>query len=225
MNALKKYAAELIGTMVLVFMGCGTAVVIGTTIGGGLLPVALAFGLSIVALAYVIGPISGCHVNPAVSLAMALNKKISWLNFVGYVVSQLIGAIIGAALLKLIIHFGVIDQTGMGLGANGFGYLGWVGACVVEIILTAIFVFTILGVTSDENKASVAGIVIGLTLAFVHIIGIRLTGTSVNPARSFGPALLAGGEALRQVWVFLLAPLVGAVVAWALFKLVEVNKR
>lgn len=217
MNNMKKYAAELIGTMVLVFMGCGSATLLGTDVPGGYLAVALTFGLAIVAMAYVIGNISGCHVNPAVSLAMLINKKINFKDFTGYVIAQVIGAIIGAALIKLIVSFGIIDKTG-GLGSNGVANAGGIGgALVIEIILTFIFVFTILGVTSDEKKSSVAGIVIGLTLTFVHIVGIALTGTSVNPARSIGPALFAGGESLSVLWVFILAPLVGAVIASVIF--------
>ncbi|MCL1874168.1 MAG: MIP family channel protein, partial [Clostridiales bacterium] len=214
---------ELIGTMILVFMGCGSAVVLGAAVGGGHLAVALAFGLSIVAVAYVIGSISGCHINPAISLAMLLKKRMSFSEFAGYVIAQIMGAIAGAALLKLIVSFGVIDQTGA-LGSNGTANVGTAGALVVEVILTAIFVLTVLGVTSDKNKGNVAGIVIGLTLAFVHIVGIPLTGTSVNPARSLGPALLAGGENLANVWIFIVAPLVGAVIAVGLFSLWEEKK-
>ena len=221
MENLRKYTAELIGTMILVFMGCGSAVVLGTVIGVGPLAIALAFGLSIVATAYVIGPVSGCHVNPAVSFAMLLMKKLSLKDFCGYVIAQIIGGVIGAALLKLIVSFGIIDLTGA-LGANGVNNAGGIiGALVIEIILTAIFVFTVLGVTSDESKSGVAGIVIGLTLTFVHIVGIPLTGTSVNPARSIGPALFAGLDSLSVVWVFIVAPLIGAAAAVGLYKLVK----
>jgi aquaporin Z len=218
--SVKKYAAELIGTMVLVFMGCGSAAFLGVSADGGHLAVALAFGLSIVAMAYVIGNVSGCHINPAVSFGMLLSRRISGKDFVCYVIAQIIGAIIGAAILKGLVAVSVIgDQTGA-LGANGFGGVDMTGAIVVEIILTFIFVLTILGVTSDESKGSVAGIVIGLTLAFVHIVGIPLTGTSVNPARSIGPALFAGGKSLTELWVFIVAPLVGAAIAALVFKLV-----
>ena len=213
MDNVKKYVAEFIGTMVLVFMGCGSAMLLGCDAAGGHLAVALAFGLSIVAMAYVIGNISGCHINPAVSLAMLINKKLSISDFVGYVISQVLGAIAGAALLKAMTGFGVADLTGA-LGSNGVANAGGIGgAIIIEIILTFIFIFTILGVTSDESKGEVSGIVIGLTLAFVHIVGIPLTGTSVNPARSLGPALLAGGQSLSDVWVFILAPLAGAAIA------------
>lgn len=217
---VKKYVAEGIGTGVLTFMGCGAAVVLGTDIGGGHLAVALAFGLSIVAMAYVIGNISGCHINPAVSFGMLLSKRISGKEFCFYVIAQIIGAIVAGALLKMLATFySVGDQTG-GLGSNGFGTVGMAGAIIVEIILTFIFVLTILGVTADTSKGAVAGIVIGLTLAFVHIVGIPLTGTSVNPARSIGPAIFAGGDALSQLWVFIVAPLVGAAIAALVYKAV-----
>jgi len=225
MSSIKKYVAELIGTMVLVFMGCGSAVVLGCNVGGGHLAVALAFGLSIVAMAYVIGNISGCHINPAVSLAMLINKKLSVTDFIGYVVAQILGAIAGAGLLKMIVAFGVVDATG-GLGSNGdVAKIGIPGMIAVEIILTFIFVFVIIGVTSDETKGGVAGIVIGLTLTFVHIVGIPLTGTSVNPARSIGPALLSGNsDALANVWIFIVAPLVGAVLAAIVYKVIKLGK-
>jgi len=213
MSNFKKYPAEFIGTFVLVFMGCGSAVFLGADVGGGHLAVALAFGLSIVSMAYVIGGVSGCHINPAVSLAMFLEKKISLPEFAGYAVSQILGAIAAAGLLSIFVSFGINDMTGA-LGANGIAGAGGIaGAFLIEIVLTFIFVFTILGVTSSEKNVGVAGIVIGLTLAFVHIVGIPLTGTSVNPARSIGPALLAGGDALANVWVFILAPLIGSALA------------
>ena len=224
MEKVKKYFAELIGTLVLVFMGCGSAIFLNCEVTGGHLAVALAFGLSIVAMAYTIGNISGCHVNPAVSFAMLLAKKLSIIDFIGYVVAQVLGAIAGAGLLKLMLSFGIKDLTG-GLGTNGVASAGGVaGALVIEIILTFIFVLTILGVTSDKSKGGVAGIVIGLTLTFVHIVGIPLTGTSVNPARSLGPALFAGGAALENVWVFIAAPLVGAAIAAAVYYLIIKTK-
>ena len=225
---IKKYAAELIGTMVLVFMGCGSAMFLGCDAFGGHLAVALAFGLSIVAMAYVIGNISGCHINPAVSLAMLINKKLSVTDFIGYVIAQIAGAFAGSGLLKLIVSFSkdtekFKDLTG-GLGSNGdVAGIGIAGMIIVEIILTFIFIFTIIGVTSDENKGGVAGIVIGLTLTFVHIVGIPLTGTSVNPARSLAPAVLAGGDALSNVWIFIVAPLVGATLAAFAFKFLKLK--
>lgn len=224
---MKKYLCEFIGTAVLVLFGCGTAVVTGGLTAGaplgtfGVLTIAMAFGLSIVAMAYVIGNISGCHINPAVSLAMLINKKMDVKDFVGYVIAQVIGAIAGIGILYAI---GSWSNLGVeSLGANGFGDASFVGlnmggAILVEIILTFVFIYTILGVTSDDKKSSVAGIVIGLTLAFVHIIGIPLTGTSVNPARSLAPAIFLGGEALKQVWVFIVAPFVGSALAAIVFK-------
>ncbi|MDR3085362.1 MAG: MIP family channel protein [Christensenellaceae bacterium] len=224
-SGLRKYLAEALGSAVLVFMGCGSAVLLGCDAAGGHLAVALAFGLSIVALAYVIGGVSGCHVNPAVSLALWMDGRLSAKDFLCYVVSQLVGATAGAALLKLVVALrtpslgALADLTG-GLGANGVAGAGGAGpALLVEIVLTFIFVLTILGVTADRSKGAVAGIVIGLTLSFVHIVGIPLTGTSVNPARSIGPALLAGGEALSALWVFIVGPLAGAVLAALAYKL------
>jgi len=217
-NSLKKYVAEFIGTAVLVFMGCGSAVFLGCSATGGHLAVALAFGLSIVAMAYAIGNISGCHINPAVSLAALIDKRLSGVDFCGYVISQIIGGIGGAALLKVVSGAAGIDLTGR-LGSNlAAGAGGTGGAFIVEIILTFIFVLTILSVTADSAKGSVAGIVIGLTLTFVHIVGIPLTGTSVNPARSIGPALFAGGKALTDIWIFIAAPLAGAVFAALVYK-------
>jgi len=215
---MKKYLAELIGTFILIFMGCGSAMVLGCDAAGGHLAVALAFGLAIVATAYFIGDLSGCHINPAVSLAMLICKKLTLNDFIGYVIAQVLGALAGAGMLKTLTGLGVADLTG-GLGSNGVAGAGGIGgALVVEVILTFIFISAILGVTSSKDKGSVAGIVIGLTLAFVHIVGIPLTGTSVNPARSIGPALLAGGDALKNVWVFIVAPLVGAALAAIFFQ-------
>lgn len=208
---MKKYILECIGTAVLVLFGCGTAV-----ITGDLVAISLAFGLSIVAMAYVIGPVTGCHINPAVSLSMLITKKMTPKDFAGYVLAQVIGGIIGAAVLYAILSSSSLGTVN--LGANGYAELSSVGlnligAILVEVILTFVFIYTILGVTNDESKDCVAGLVIGLTLCFVHLIGIKLTGTSVNPARSIGPALFVGGEALKQVWVFILAPLLGSVLA------------
>lgn len=220
---MKKYIAEFIGTLTLVLFGCGIAVVSG----GNLVATALAFGLAIVASAYVIGDISGCHVNPAVSFAMLINKKISLQDFIGYVASQVAGAFAGIGILYLILSSSDIGTAA--LGANGYGSLSAAnislfGAIVTEIILTFIFIYTILGVTSDDKKSNVAGIVIGLTLAFVHLLGIYLTGTSVNPARSLAPAVIQGGDALCQVWVFILAPLAGSALAAIVFKYLNKTK-
>ena len=214
---MKKYICEGIGTAVLVLFGCGTAVITG----GNLVATSLAFGLSIVAMAYVIGGVSGCHVNPAVSLAMFISKKLDKKDFMWYVIFQLIGAVVGILLLYLILSSSAIGVEN--LGANGYGSmsnvrLNLLGAMVTEIILTFVFIYTILGVTSDKKKDSIAGVVIGLTLTFVHIIGINLTGTSVNPARSIAPAIILGGKALSQVWVFVIAPLVGSAMAAYTYK-------
>ncbi|MED4953789.1 aquaporin [Paenibacillus macerans] len=227
MNAsFKKYAAEFIGTLVLVLFGCGSAATAGGELGN--LGIALAFGLSIVAMAYVIGPISGCHINPAVSLAMLLKRKLTGTDFIGYVVAQIAGAIAGSAILYAILVSAGMPTTG--LGQNGFGPGYGIGisalmAVIVEIVLTFVFIYTILGVTSTESNGNVTGLVIGLTLAFVHILGIALTGTSVNPARSLAPALLVGGTALSQVWVFLIAPLAGSVLAVAVYQWLNNSRR
>lgn len=221
---MKKYIAEFLGTLVLVLFGTGIAVVSG----GDLVATSLAFGLAIVAEAYVIGNISGCHVNPAVSLAMLISKKLSLKDFICYVISQTLGAISGSAIL-----FFILSNTNLGttaLGANFYGELSatnisLIAAIVTEIVLTFVFIYTILGVTSDEKKSSIAGLVIGLTLTFVHLIGIPLTGTSVNPARSLAPAIFLGGEAIRQIWVFILAPLVGGALAAILFKYLNTTKK
>jgi len=224
---MKKYVCEFIGTAVLVLFGCGSAAIAGGTLGT--LGIALAFGLSIVAMAYVIGNISGCHINPAVSLAMLINKKMTLKDFCFYVIAQVLGAIAGIGILYGIMKCSNLDVAVQGLGANGYGEasavgLNLLGAIIVEIILTCVFIYTILGVTSDENKGAVAGIVIGLTLTFVHIMGIPLTGTSVNPARSLAPAIFLGGTALKQVWVFIVAPFIGSAIAAIMFKLLNKKK-
>lgn len=220
---MKKYIAEFIGTCTLVLFGCGVAVVSG----GNLVATALAFGLAIVASAYVIGNISGCHVNPAVSFAMYLSKKMNLKEFGCYALAQVLGALAGSAILYLILNNSSVGVSS--LGANGYGIasntdISLFGAIVTEIVLTFIFIYTILGVTSDESKSHIAGLVIGLTLTFVHLLGIGLTGTSVNPARSLAPALILGGTALQQVWVFIVSPLVGAALAAFVFKYLNTTK-
>ena len=214
---LKKFAAELVGTMVLVLFGCGAAV-----LGGfdhvGQLGIALAFGFAIIAMAYGIGPVSGCHVNPAVSLAVFIAGRMSAREMGLYWAAQFIGALVGAALV------GCIAQTGFAnLGQNGFdaaspGGYGLAAGAVFEVVATAIFVVVILGVTGARGEGAFAGLAIGLTLAVIHIVGIQVTGVSVNPARSFGPALLAGGQALAQLWLFIVAPLAGAALGALLFR-------
>ena len=221
---MKKYICECIGTAVLVLMGCGAAVISE----GDLVATSLAFGLSIIAMAYVIGNISGCHVNPAVSLAMFINKKMDIKDFVVYIIAQVIGAFIGAGLLYFIL--GSTSSGVTSLGTNGFGMnsaieINTIAAFIVELVLTFIFVYTILGVTSDPSKSSVTGIVIGLTLTFVHLVGINLTGTSVNPARSLAPAVIMGGEALEQVWLFIVAPLCGSVISAVTYKYLNSEKK
>ena len=219
---MKKYIAEFIGTLILVLFGTGIA----AFSGGDLVATALAFGLAIVAAAYVIGNVSGCHVNPAVSLAMFLKGEIDLGEFIGYVISQVLGALAGSGILYIILA--ATDISTKALGANGYGALSatnislW-GAIITEIVLTCVFIYTILGVTSDSKKSSVAGIVIGLTLTFVHLLGINLTGTSVNPARSFAPALILGGKALKQVWVFIVAPFVGSILATIIYNITNKN--
>ena len=210
---MKKYLCEFLGTCVLVLFGCGVAVLTEADI----VATSLAFGLSIVAVAYTIGKVSGCHVNPAVSFAMWIDKRISTKDWILYTIAQVLGAIAGSGLLVLI--FNATTYTGAdALGANAFGELAafditMLGALITEIILTFVFVLAVLGVTRDEKKGNVAPVVIGLALVLVHLLGIKLTGTSVNPARSLGPAIFAGGEYLSQIWVFIVGPLVGAAFA------------
>ena len=215
----RKCAAEFVGSLVLVLFGCGTAVMVGCSSenGSGYLLTALAFGLVIVAMAYSIGNVSGCHINPAVSLAMLIDGRMTGSEFVQYVISQCLGATAGAAILM-----GFVGKDS-GLGANGLYDGNVMKSLLIEIILTFVFVMTILGVTSKKNTARLAGIVIGLSLTLVHILGIAFTGTSVNPARSLGPALLAGGDALRNVWVFIVAPLIGGALA-AIFHKAVIKK-
>ncbi|MBQ2903316.1 MAG: aquaporin [Clostridia bacterium] len=217
---MKKYIAEFIGTFVLVLFACGTAAVVGCSAenGTGYLLTALAFGLVIVAMAYSIGNISGCHINPAVSIAMLISGKMNIKDFIGYVVAQFLGATAGAAVLMALVG------KESGLGANAL-YNDSIGLSIlVEIILTFVFVIAILGVTSKVENGAVAGIVIGLSLTLVHILGISFTGTSVNPARSFGPALFVGGDALADVWVFIVAPLIGGVLAALVYKFLASEK-
>ena len=223
-NAFKKYLAELIGTFVLVLLGCGTAVAVGCSseAGSGYLLTALAFGLVIVGMAYCVGNVSGCHINPAVSLGVLLTGGMKFGEFIGYVISQCIGAVIGSVILAIIFKLGgVPDMTG-GFGTNGLAGVNGnaLAGLVVEIVLTFVFVLTILGVTDKKaGHGSFGGLVIGLTLTLVHILGIGLTGTSVNPARSFGPAIFAGGSALACLPVFIIAPLIGGALAAVVYRL------
>jgi aquaporin Z len=214
---MKKMLAEFVGTLVLVLFGCGAAVLGGDHVGQ--LGIALAFGFSIVAMAYGIGPVSGCHVNPAVSLAVFVAGRMGLMEMLQYWVAQFAGALVGAAILMVIA-----GGTAHGLGQNGFGpgspggYPLMAGA-LFEVVATAIFAIAILGSTGPKANAAFAGLAIGITLAVIHIVGIQITGVSVNPARSFGPAVLVGGQALQQLWLFFAAPAVGAVIGGALFRL------
>lgn len=227
---MKKYLAEFIGTMVLVLIGCGTAMAVGCdpSAGSGYILTAFAFGLGLLTMAYSIGNISGCHINPAVSIAMLASGKMSGKEFGGYVLSQVLGALAGAGVLALIFNgAGIMDATG-GFGANGLSGVNdnaWIGL-LVEVLLTFVFVISILGVTSDKAKhGHVAGIVIAFSLVAVHILGIGLTGTSVNPARSLGPALVAAfsgnGVPMGAVWVFIVGPLLGGLLAAYVYKFLE----
>src|SRR6218665_3222288 len=203
---MNKLIAEFIGTAVLVLIGCGAAVLGGEHIGQ--VGIALAFGLAIVAMAYGIGPVSGCHINPAVSLGLYIDGRMELTEMIQYWVAQFAGALAGAAILW------AIAGSNASLGQNGWGpgYLGeysLVAALLFEVVFTAIFVLVILGSTGEKSSPHFAGLAIGLTLAAIHLVGIQVTGVSVNPARSFGPAILAGGNALAQLWLFIVAPLAG----------------
>ncbi len=221
----RKFAAELLGTAILVFFGVGVATlsfgfgVAGGSFAAGVVATALAFGLTLMALAYVLGPISGCHVNPAVTIGALLAGRIGLTEAVVYWVAQFIGGIVGALVLWGVVSSSPIySRSATGLGTDGWGTASHIhisagGAFLAEVVLTAVFVFVILGVTTKAANAATAGMVIGLTLTAIHLVGISITGTSVNPARSLGPALIVGGLALHQVWLFIVAPLVGGAVA------------
>ncbi len=217
---MKKFIAECLGTFVLTFLGCGTAMFLGCTTPAGVVGTALAFGLAVVAMAYTIGGISGCHINPAITLGVALSGRMSWKEACGYWCGQLIGGILAGAVLLLVA--GVVaapDLTGA-LGSNGVANAGGVwGAFLVEVIATFLFVIVVLGTTDEKVGAgNLAGLAIGLSLVLIHLVCINLTGTSVNPARSIGPALFAGGEALSNVWVFICAPMVGGALSALVWK-------
>ena len=224
---MKKYIAECIGTFVLTLLGCGTAMFLGCGTPAGVVGTAIAFGLTVVAMAYTIGGISGCHINPAITLAVALSGRMSWKDAGGYWCGQILGGIIAGAVLLLLAklmtpEFGItfVGANPAGLGANGVAHAGGVGgALLVECLATFIFVLVVLGSTDEKKGAgNLAGLAIGLTLILVHLVCINLTGTSVNPARSFGPALFAGGQALADVWVFFVGPCVGAALSALVWK-------
>ena len=217
---MKKYFAECVGTFVLTFLGCGTAMFLGCGTPAGVVGTAIAFGLAVVAMAYTIGEISGCHINSAITLGVALSGRMSWKDACGYWVGQVIGGILaGAVLLLLTKVVAAPDLTG-GLGSNGVANAGGVGgAFLVEVIATFLFVLVVLGTTDAKYGAGKpAGLAIGLSLILIHLMCINLTGTSVNPARSIGPALFAGGDALKDVWVFICAPLVGGALSAFVWK-------
>lgn len=217
----KKLIAEALGTFILVFFGCGSAVLMGAEIG--MLGISFAFGLSIVAVAYSLGAISGAHLNPAVSLGMVTSGRMSFGDFIGYSIAQIIGAIV-ATLIILLIASGKADysvaENGLGQNGYGVGYLGEYGlfaALIFEFVATFLFVTVILGATQEGSSAAMAGLVIGLTLTGIHLVGINVTGVSVNPARSIGPAFFVGGKALLDLWVFIVAPLAGGALAGVVF--------
>ncbi|SBT52615.1 MIP/aquaporin family protein [Micromonospora auratinigra] len=212
MDDIRRYAAEFLGALLLVFFGVGSSV--AARVEGGVVVVALAFGFVMLALVYTIGPLSGSHVNPAVTLGVLLSGKISVVGAVAYWIAQFAGATVAAFLLWILTRWGdVVDQTGV-LGTNGYGkHINLLGTAVLEIVLTFLFVLVVLVVTSWAEHSRFAGLAIGLALAAAHLVGITLDGTSVNPARSFGPALFEGGSALRQLWAFIVFPLVGGALA------------
>jgi aquaporin Z len=220
---MKKFLAEIVGTFILVLFGCGTAAVAGDKVG--IVGIAFAFGLALIGAAYGIGPISGCHINPAVSLGVCVAGRLTVKDMLGYWVSQCTGAILAAAVLAAIIGGvgGGYDFAAKGLGQNGWGpgYQGEysiLSALIFEFVATLIFVIVVLGSTQKNAPTNFAGLAIGITLVAIHLLGIHITGTSVNPARSLGPALLVGGHALSQVWLFLLVPSLGGATAGVLFR-------
>ncbi len=220
---MKKYIAECIGTFVLTFLGCGAAVSLSCgTDAASVVGTAIAFGLAVVAMAYTIGGVSGCHINPAITLGCLVTGRISRKDTIGYMVGQVVGAIIAGAALAFLYPGSGLGTNGIGAGCNGC----WCIALTIEIILTALFVLVVLGATHKTNGATgnFAGLAIGLSLILIHLVGIHFTGTSVNPARSIGPALFAGGEALANLWIFIVGPFVGALVAAILWKLVETKE-
>jgi aquaporin Z len=225
---MNRYIAELIGTFVLVLGGCGSAVLAGDKIG--FLGVALAFGLALLAMVYTIGPISGCHINPAVTGGLFLCRKIEGRYVAGYIAAQVVGAILAAGLLLMIAKGapGGYDPAAAGLAANGYGehspgHYSLASAFLAEVVLTAFLVLTVLGATDIKAPVGFAGLAIGLVLVLIHLVGIPVTNTSVNPARSIGPAVFVGGWALSQLWLFLIAPLAGAAMAAGVYRSISVS--
>ena len=232
MSASKKYFAEALGTFALVLFGCGAAVIAGVSGAGpagvGLLGISLAFGLAVVVMAYTIGPNSGCHINPAISIGMLVAGKLSMKDTVGYVISQCIGAILGAGVLYML----ATGSAGFSMGDWAFGSNGWgpgyggeydmIAALTAEFVFTFLFLMVIFGTTAKAASPQMAGLAIGFALVLIHLVVIPITGTSVNPARSLGPAVFAGGVALSQLWLFIVAPIAGGVFA-ALVRNIFVN--
>lgn len=221
----------MIGTCVLTLLGCGTAMFLGCATPAGVVGTAIAFGLAVVAMAYTIGGITGCHINPAITLAVALSGRMTWKDACVYWIGQFVGAAIAGAVLLALVNIVTPSAEGIaegmvGLGCNGVANAGGaLGACLVEIIATFIFVLVVLGTTDSKVGAgNLAGLAIGLTLVLIHLVCINLTGTSVNPARSFGPAIFAGGQALADLWVFIVAPLVGGALAALVWKFFSCEK-
>jgi aquaporin Z len=221
---MKKYLAELVGTFVLTFLGCGAAVALGCDAGNtaAIVGTAFAFGLAVVAMAYTIGGISGCHINPAITLGVFLSGRMDAKDCAMYIVFQIIGAILAAAVLAGIVATDPSAVITTATGANACTY-GTVNGLIVEIVLTMLFVLVVLGATAKTNGATnnFAGLAIGLSLILIHLVGIHFTGTSVNPARSIGPALFQGGKALADLWVFIVGPLVGGALAACIWKIIE----
>jgi aquaporin Z len=226
---MKKYLAEMIGTMVLVLMGCGSAVFAGSVVGAvgagvGTLGVAFAFGLAVVAMAYTIGKISGCHINPAITLGVLVAGKINGKDAAMYMLFQIIGAIVGSAILYALVSTGTHDGP-TATGSNSYANGAMWQAFIAETVFTFIFVLVVLGATSKGAENNLAGLAIGLTLVLVHIVCIPITGTSVNPARSIGPALFEGGQALSQLWLFIIAPFLGAILSALVWKTIDAVKQ
>lgn len=220
---MKKYLAEMLGTFVLVFGGCGSAVLAGEKIGQ--LGISIAFGLSLLVMVYAIGPVSGCHINPAVSVGLLVGRRVKAKDVLGYIVAQVLGAVLAAGLLLVIAKGAMVgyDPAVKGFAANGYGAhspggYNVMSAFLVEVILTFFLVFTVLSATDVKAPVGFAGIPIGLVLALIHLVGIPVTNTSVNPARSIGPAIFVGGWALSQLWLFIVAPILGALIAAVIYR-------
>ena len=224
---MKKYLAELVGTFVLTFLGCGAAVALNCGVDtASVVGTAVAFGLSVVAMAYTIGGISGCHINPAITLGVYLSGRLEAKDCAYYILYQVLGAILAAAVLFAIVQTAPELAVGTKTGANACGG-GLLNGFVVELVLTTLFVLVVLGATSKTNGATnnLAGLAIGLTLILIHLVGINFTGTSVNPARSIGPALFEGGQALKDLWVFIVAPFAGGALAACIWKAIEPEEK